>query len=134
MKNYTKQIDRVSEMFLDALKYTGGGSTHVYCNCGIDHYGTDTTHCDYDEDFKFPEESDTVKHHDYESVYFYLIEGRSFVHDCEGCMQYLRRYEHFIWNERDIIRNYLKIRIDQELQWAQQETVLNKLMEDCDKV
>jgi len=48
-----------------------------------------------------------------------------FVDDCP--CNGITRYETFIWNERATIREYLKNRVDQEYQWAQEEKTLNVL-------
>ena len=53
------------------------------------------------------------------------IDGRTFVVDCP--CNGLRKYEDFIWDNRDAIREYLKVRIEQEARWAEQEVLLNKL-------
>ena len=126
-KQYVKNPDQASDMFMDALYGTGGGTGHVHCNCGIDHYAMGQY---YDAFEELPDESSTCIHHDYDFIHYYEVEGKMFVDDCDGCIKYLKRYEDFIWNERDIIRNYLKIRVTQELEWAKHENIMNRLMED----
>lgn len=119
---------QTSEMFYDAQE-RGYGGAYVECRCGIQHYAVNF-HQYYEEDI--PEETDEgdykVKHHhDCDSVGYFEFVGQSFVYGCDGCSAYLRRYEDFIWQERDTIRNYLKIRIDQEKRWADQENLKNIL-------
>ena len=126
---YTLPDDNTSsEMFFDAQERCWG-SCFVECHCGIQHYAVDW-HRDYEEDF--PDETDEgdfpVKHHhNCDSIGYFEFVGQHFVYGCEGCSKHLRRYENFIWQERDTIRNYLKIRIDQEKKWADQEHLKNVL-------
>ena len=130
---YTLPSDNtVSEMFWDAQERAYGG-VYVECQCGVQHYAVDSRYAhEYDEDALIPEESDEgdykVKHHhDCDSVGHFEFIGQQFVYGCDGCSKYLRKYEDFIWAERDTIRNYLKIRIDQEKKWADQEHLKNLL-------
>jgi hypothetical protein len=53
------------------------------------------------------------------------LDGKIFVEDCP-CSG-LRKYEDFIWDNRDAIREYLQIRVVQEARWAEQEVLKNKL-------
>ena len=124
---YTLPPDgQTSEMFWDAQD-RAYGSVYVECRCGIDHYAVDTRNL-YGDDPEFPEESDTVRHHgDCVSIGHFEFIGQTFVYGCEGCSKVLRRYEDFIWSERETIRNYLKIRIDQQKKWADQEHLKNLL-------
>lgn len=67
----------------------------------------------------------TVLHYDSDAVSGVLVNGINFVLccPCNG----LRKYEVFIWEHRNMIRKYLKDRIDQETDFALQERSLNKL-------
>jgi len=130
---YTLPTDgKTSEMFWDAQARAYGG-TYTECHCGISHYAVDSRYIyQYEEDGKIPDQTDVgdfkVRHHyACDSVGHFEFIGQNFVYDCEGCSTYLRKYEDFIWNNRDSIRRYLKIRIDQEKKWADQEDLLNKL-------
>lgn len=107
MTQYVKVDKKASCMMWDAG--LGGGGPWVHCACGKDHSQTD-------EEFE-------------ELGGFRYIElgGLLFVDDCNGCQQHLLKYENFIWQNRDTIRRYLKIRIDQEKAWADQEQLLNTL-------
>jgi hypothetical protein len=126
---YTLPSDgKTSEMFYDAQD-RGYGSAYVECRCGTQHYAVDW-HQYYEENI--PDETDEGEfkvrhHHDCDSVGYFEFIGQHFVYGCDGCSVYLRRYEDFIWQERDTIRNYLKIRIDQEKRWADQEHLKNVL-------
>lgn len=121
-----------SEMFWDAQE-CAYGSCYVECRCGIQHYAVDSRYrYSWEEDIEIPEETNEgdfkVKHHhDCDSVGQYEFIGQTFVYGCDSCSTYLRKYEDFIWRERDTIRNYLKIRIDQEKKWADQEHLKNIL-------
>lgn len=128
MGQYTLPSDgTASEMFTDT-RSGGGGGPCVHCSCGIDHYSIQSAR-DFDELDSIPEASETVVHHDDgdDCVSYYTMGNRTFVYACEGCSKTARRYEDFIWENRNHIRQYLKVRIDQELAWAQQEDLLNKL-------
>jgi hypothetical protein len=110
MAQYTIQNDdKASDMMWHAG--LGGGGPWVHCSCGKDH----SVPADEDEE------------NDYESFEYIELDGQLFVYDCEGCEKKLLKYEHFIWKNRDMIRRYLKIRIDQEKAWADQEKLLNTI-------
>jgi len=110
--SYTVPKDgNASDMMWDAG--LGGGGPYVHCSCGKDHsLDPDLTEEEYDraDSFRYIE-----------------IDGQFFVDDCEGCAKKLARYENFIWQNRNHIRRYLKIRIEQEKTWADQEKLLNEL-------
>lgn len=134
MNKYAVSEKKPSRMFLKSLR--GGGASSVHCNCGRTHYAPSNLYNsddkeDYDnmlkdcleEQRKYPEgvvidyENDFIEAKD--------IDGRTFVVDCP--CNGLRKYEEWIWNNRHIIRDYLKLRVEQEAKWAEQEVVLNKL-------
>jgi hypothetical protein len=99
---------KASTMMWDAG--LGGAGPSVYCSCGKEHY------LPADEDY------------DYRDNFEYInLDGQLFMYDCESCSTKLAKYERFIWNNRDHIRSYLKIRIDQEKAWADQEHLINTL-------
>ena len=98
---------KASDMMWDAG--LGGGGPWVHCSCGKDHSQTD-------EEFE-----------DLGGFGYIELDGRLFVYECDGCAKNLARYENFIWANRDHIRRYLKIRIDQEKAWAEQEHLKNIL-------
>ena len=105
MTQYTLPNDKkASDMMWDAG--LGGGGPWVHCSCGKDH----SVEEDSDDSFEYIE-----------------MDGMLFVYDCEGCAGKLFKYENFIWRHRDHIRRYLKIRIDQEKAWADQEHLKNVL-------
>lgn len=112
MTQYTRHNDdKASNMMWDAGM--GGGGPYVHCSCGKDHsLDPNLTEEEYDRSDSFE---------------YVELDGQLFVYDCEGCEQKLLRYERFIWSNRDHIRRYLKIRIDQEKAWADQENLLNIL-------
>lgn len=106
---YTKPSEKASDMIWDAGM--GGGGPWVHCSCGKDHSLTEE---EYEES-------------NYQGFDYIELDGQLFVTDCEGCSKKLVKYENFIWKNRDTIRRYLKIRIDQEKAWADQEHLLNQL-------
>lgn len=99
-----------SQMMWDAGR--GGGGSWVHCACGKDH--------------SLENESNN-QNNDWDSIGYIDLNGLLFVYGCNSCNELLSKYENFIWNNRDYIRRYLKIRIDQEKEWADQEDILNKL-------
>jgi len=132
---YTLPSDgKSSEMFYDAQERAYGG-VYVECQCGTQHYAVESRYFDelYDTVEAPPESTEgtfPVKHHHgCDSVGHFEFIGRQFVYGCDGCSKHLRKYEDFIWQERDTIRNYLKIRIDQERKWSEQEHLKNILAE-----
>ena len=111
MTQYTLPSGKqASEMMWDACM--GGAGPWVHCACGKDH----SLPADEDGDF------DSGEMFEYSE-----IDGQLFVYDCDGCKTKLSKYENFIWRNRDNIRRYLKIRIDQEKAWADQEHLANTL-------
>lgn len=128
-----------SKMFLRSLK--GGGSHDAYCSCGRQHYCPDSNSL-YDGDGgddegdriqylanalqeKEKDPEGVVIHYDEDFVATKDIDGKTFVEECP-CND-LRRYEEWVWNNRDIIREYLCSRVKQEAIWAEQEMIKNKL-------
>jgi hypothetical protein len=101
-----KDDSKASQMMWDAGAERGGGPW-VHCSCGIDHSVHEGEE-DYEDSFDYIE-----------------LNGQLFVYECDGCAKKLFKYEQFIWNNRDTIRRYLKIRIDQEKMWADHEKTLN---------
>jgi hypothetical protein len=112
MSQYTLNKDgRATDMFWDACR--GGGGSWVNCDCGTE-WNPPEDNDDYDD------ESSTW--------YRYVgLEGRTFVEECDECCKKLARYEQWIWNHRDEIREYLRIRVEQHLKWAEQEKLLNTI-------
>jgi len=134
MTKYSTTEKQPSRMFVDSLH--GGGSSQITCQCGRRHYapGNLRNSCeenDYQDmlDDCIIEQSDdpegVVIEYDSDFIYYKELSGNVFVIDC-ACNG-LRRYEDFLWNNRDVIRKYLKVRIDQEAEWANQELTKNKL-------
>ena len=133
-KEYSVCEKKPSKMFLKALH--GGGSSNITCHCGRRHYaphnldGSEDEN-DYqlmldscrEEQKKDPKGVIIEPFDDF--VYYKELGGNPFVVDCP-CSG-LRRYEDFIRNNRDSIRDYYKFRIDQEAKWADAELIKNKL-------
>ena len=144
-KEYRKDDKKPSEMFVNAMQGFGVGSDQLECGwCGRMHYCPDTFNDppDYDgmdDDYdmrkkKFSEYCEEEKkndpdgvilHYDCDSVSAGEMNGIMFVYDCP--CNGLSRYETFIWENKDTIRNYLKVRIEQEHKWAEEQLTLNKL-------
>jgi hypothetical protein len=108
MTQYTKADNGyATRMMWDAG--CGGGGPFVVCSCGTQHSMTD-------QEF----EESGCNGFDYIE-----LDGQQFVYECPGCEKKLLKYENFIWRNRDHIRRYLKIRVDQEKAWADQQKMLN---------
>lgn len=142
-KKYRKDDKKPSDMFVNALSGFGVGSDHLECGwCGREHYCPDTEYNHYDDEDCTAEQSmaryklfceeehaknpeGVVLHYDCDAISAQELNGIMFVIDCP--CNGLHRFENFIWQERDTIRNYLKVRIEQEAEWAEQELTKNKL-------
>jgi hypothetical protein len=116
MTQYTRPPeDRASDMFWDAC--LGGAGAWVMCSCGTE-WNPEADPDDIDDSFY---------NDDYNTFRYVELEGKTFVEDCDECCKKLARYEQWIWNHREEIRNYLQIRVDQQLKWAEQERLLNDI-------
>ena len=143
-KKYRTDPDPPSDMFVDSIDF-GSGSPDMTCGwCDRQHFCPDN---DYDppdyehlhgdteacraEFKKYCEEKHknnpdgVILHYDCDSVSGKMLNGINFVVGCP--CNGLARFEKFIWEERGTIREYLKRRVDQEYNWAQQEKTLNVL-------
>lgn len=143
-KEYRKDDEKPSDMFINALSGFGIGSNDIECGwCGRQHFCPDTDYSHYDDDECTLEESrdryrayceeerkknpeGIVLHYDCDSVSAQELNGIHFVIDCP--CNGLTRYEKFIWAEKNTIRKYLKDRIEQEYQWAEEQLTINVLL------
>jgi len=143
MKNPKDSDKAPSEMFMNALSGYGVGSDSLECGwCGRAHLCPDTDYNHYDDDECSAEESkirykeyceaehtknpgNVVLHYDCDGISAQEMNGIMFVLDCP--CNGLHRYEAFIWENKDTIRKYLKVRIEQEHRWAEEQLTLNKL-------
>ena len=134
MSKYVIKEHKPSKMFVRSLK--GGGSSSIYCCCGRMHYAPSNLYDSDDEedytsmlDDALAEQSKDpdgiVINYEDDFIHCKDIDGKTFVVDCP--CNGLRKYEDFIWDNRDAIREYLQIRVVQEARWAEQEVVKNKL-------
>jgi hypothetical protein len=136
-KEYKTGDKPPSDMFLDSMQEGGVGSDELTCDfCGRLHLCPDSCDSGRDEDemeafrqYCFDEKKrnpdGVILHEDYDCVIGRHLNGMTFVLNCP--CNGLYRYEVFIWEHRNTIRNYLKVRIEQEHQWAEEELTLNKL-------
>ena len=136
-RTYRTDPDKPSEMFINAMQGFGVGSDEIECGwCGRYHMAPDNDYDERDdmdrqqykeycEEQKKNNPDGVVLHYDCDSISAQEFNGIMFVWGCP--CNGLTRYERFIWAERDTIRNYLKVRIEQEHQWAEQELTKNKL-------
>lgn len=140
---YRKSEKAPSDMFVNALSGYGIGSDSMECGwCGRQHYCPDTDYTHFDTDELTEDESKlkyrefceeehakdpdgVVLHYDCDSVSGQELNGVMFVIGCP--CNGLHRYENFIWENKDTIRKYLKVRIEQEYRWAEEQLTLNKL-------
>lgn len=136
----TDNVDAPSDFFTNTLH--GGGGVHITCQCGAEHYCPDTMfredqesdlipswpdHC---EQHKLDDPEHVMLHYGYDTVTYSEIDGKAFVYGCECYNVGLAKYENWIWNNRDIIRPYLKARVDHEYKIAQHEKTLNLLLDE----
>lgn len=138
-KIYRKDDKVPSEIFTKAMYHSPGvGSDEMTCGfCDRLHLCVDAQHHTQGDDDDglswqeyckecFDKDPDgTILHYDIDAVSGRDLNGINFVLECP--CNGLSRYETFIWADRDVIRNYLKTRIDQEYEWAAQEKTKNKL-------
>ena len=136
-KNQTYRTDseKPSDMFVNAMSGHGIGSPDLTCGwCDRLHLCPDASCYRDEEDGSWREYCNEEKknnpegvilHYDCDGISAQEFNGIMFVWGCP--CNGLTRYEKFIWNERDTIRNYLKVRIEQEAEWAEQELTKNKL-------
>lgn len=131
-------IDKApSEMFLDSMQEGGVGSEELICDwCGRLHLCPDYESEYMDEgeqelhkaecERQYKENPDkVVLHYDADCIIGRNLNSKLFVIGCP--CNGLTRYEIFIWEHRNTIRNYLSTRIRQEHEWAEQELTRNKL-------
>lgn len=134
MSKYATNERKPSKMFVKSLK--GGGASSIYCSCGRMHYAPSNLYDSDDEDDytgmlnsaledQKKDPDGVVINYEDDFIFAKDIDGRTFVVDCP--CNGLRKYEDFIWSNRDAIREYLKVRIEQEARWAEQEVLKNKL-------
>lgn len=135
-KNPKDTDNKPSAMFLKALD-GGYGSSEMECGwCGRVHLCPTSYSYAQDDDGgegwkedceqRYKENPDNViLYWDYDCVTGHMLNDILFVDECP--CNGIARYETFIWAERRTIRNYLKLRIDQEYQWAEEEKTLNVL-------
>ena len=133
-KKYPVNQKKPSKMFVNSLH--GGGGSQANCHCGRVHYAPGNLRDSSDEDDyqnmlnscleeqRVDPEGVVIEYND-DFIHYKELNGILFVVDCP--CNGLRRYEDFIWNNRDVFRDYLKIRVEREHEWAQQELVKNKL-------
>ena len=131
---YAIKEHKPSKMFVRSLK--GGGSSSIYCNCGRMHYAPSNLYDSDDEDDYTSMLNSALEEQkkdpdgiviNYEDDFIYAkdIDGKTFVVDCP--CNGLSKYEDWIWANRKPIRDYLKVRVEQEAKWAEEELTLNKL-------
>jgi hypothetical protein len=133
-RTYAENEKRPSKMFVRSATVAGG--SNISCNCGRDHYAPNNLRDSYDEDDyqsmvdncteeKKGDPEGVVINYEDDFIYFSEVDGKLFVDGCP--CNGLRKYEDFIWKNRNMIRDYYKIRVQQELEWAEQEALVNKL-------
>jgi hypothetical protein len=134
-------VDEPSDFFVSTLN--GGGGVHITCQCGIEHYCPETMYSsDYEDEETMPswqehcekhklDDPDGVMlHYGYDSVSYNEIDGKAFVYSCSCYNDGLAKYENWIWENRDILRKYLKARVDHEFKLAEHEKTMNILLEE----
>lgn len=138
MKEFKTDPHPPSELFVDVIYGASGvGSDEMECGwCGRQHFCPDNEYIERDgldrvEYKAYCEEelrnnpSGVVLNYDCDSVSGRELNGMLFVIGCP--CNGLARFEKFIWAERNIIRKYLRQRIDSEFELAEQERTKNIL-------
>jgi hypothetical protein len=125
-EKYAVNERKPSKMFLRSLE--GVGSSSIYCNCGRMHYAPNNlsnsdVDCALAEQKKNPD--GIVINIEDDFITCKELDGKTFVEDCP--CNGLRKYEDWIWGNRDVIREYYQFRVKQEAEWAEQEVLKNKL-------
>lgn len=124
-----------SKMFMDSLSKTnlGCGTNELECQCGRVHLCPDSEYVEdagsyreYCENELKKRPDSTILHYDCDGIIGYHLAGSVFVDNCP--CNTLAKYENFIWNERSLIRQFLKDKIDEESRRAAEEKTLNKLL------
>jgi hypothetical protein len=124
-----------SELFLNSL--AGGGQIEIDCSwCNRYHMCPNTRYWDHmsysqeayieacqNEFNKNPE--GVILHYGMDGVYYRIFNDMAFPDDCP--CNGLSYFETMIWNNRDSIENYLKVRYPQEQQWLKEEQLIEKL-------
>lgn len=116
----TPTVKPASDFFWNNIE-TRGGSTHIECRCGKEWTNT------VPEGLTREEEIDDWYWHEARSYAYAELDGKIFVEDCETCGEQLGRYEAWVWQNRNTIRDYLRQRVDHELKIAEQERLLNTI-------
>jgi hypothetical protein len=137
-KNPKDSDIKPSDMFINAMSECGMGSGELTCGwcnrlhlCPDSNYSSDSGEDEGDARRKYCEDEykanpdNVVLHYDCDGVSGRYMNDVFFVMDCP--CNGLHRYEQFIWTHKDTIRNYLKVRIEQEHRWAEEQLTLNKL-------
>jgi hypothetical protein len=142
-KEYRTDSKAPSDMFVDSIGF-GVGSADMECGwCGRMHLCPDTDYdppdyddtnsikddrrwfAEYCEDERKKNPDGVILHYNTDGISGKQLNGINFVVGCP--CNGLSRFETFIWQERNTIREYLKSRINQEYEWAQQEKTRNVL-------
>lgn len=132
---YATNEKKPSKMFVNSLN-SGGGSSSIHCSCGRQHYAPSNLYDSDDEDDytamlnvaleeKKKDPDGIIINYEDDFVYAKDIDGKTFVVDCP--CNGLRKYEDWMWANREAFRDYLKVRIENEAKWAEAELLKNKL-------
>jgi hypothetical protein len=71
----------------------GGGGPWVVCSCRKEHSLSD-------------------EEYQYDEFRYIFLDGVQFVEGCDGCDSRLARYESFIWENRQFVREYIRRRVE----------------------
>lgn len=122
MSNKYKKYDiEPSAEFLNSLG-SGIGSSCLECSCGREHYAPNSfsnSEITAMNKKKKLNPDGVVIHIGFDGISSRVLNGLDWVTCCE--CNTLGKYEQFIWEERDIIRRYLKAKSERLLQEAQVE-------------
>lgn len=116
----TDDLNQASELFMDTV--CDAGTSSIDCQlCGRLHFAAGEQSCLSREEIErlrvlAKEHPDQCCESHEDGIAFGYIDGRQAVWSCP-CGK-LRRYEEFIWNNRDLIVRYIKARTQSDLATA----------------
>lgn len=93
--------------------FSGIGSPSLDCMCGRHHYAPDSEFCEGDEDVTMKEHAArdpkrVLLHEGEDAIYAKIINSMTAVVNCP--CDFLAKFEDVLWNERDRILSYYKLR------------------------
>ena len=115
------QMSEPSSLMLEAFERMGCGAPSLTCWCGRDHHAPASDFIEPAEEAQMRssarEHPDSVQLHDGDGVSAMMIQGQLVVHGCK--CNWLGKLEAIIWDERESILKYYKLRREAAAKEAQ---------------